>query len=1004
MKKTSFKFIGALRFPVLFGLAFSLIFPSAWAQVSVSVQLRPAPPQNASAVRLSSNQVQLTWDPSPSSPSLIDSYSIFVKLSADPFYPLAPHAVRFDSLPAYSELISVNPGVAYDFKVFANSDSGLSSPEDCPSCEASISACGNGLLEAGEACDGGDFGGFSCADFGSSSGNLTCLGSCQVDWSACVSPLPSGTPPIPPGGRGGFLRVPPSPGQIDSPPVASSSPILVRYSEAKAFAPKTLSRVRLYYKKAGGEWTDSELASPAPSGSFQFIPRPQGEAALYSFALMAYDNWGDSSLLPIGQGDAVTDYRPTSLPDRDPPLFDALFLSQDEEGIQASYRGARDEGQAGLKKVEIWYKKGVAGDWLFSGLSSPKESDSFVFSPSSSSGTYYFALVLEDALGNRTEAPSGEGQGSVSFLAEPFEATLTAPEGSVTASDSLTIVMGGKGIVAYRYKLNDGPYGEERPVQEALALSGLKEGNYTLAVIGKGEDGSWQDVSSPTLYRWAVDFSQPRLEISGPVPSLTITRASDPKEVAYTLSYSDFDTISLDLEDIYLIKTGTAEAFLSLSKTGESTFSVVLGGISGFGTLRLSVAPGTADHENGNFAFGIDSSPITLVSVDPPVSPEPLPELPDSQAPEVEPVIPYSYGQVKEKAREAIFLNDISFLGKSIRLPSDPRIALDQCRSRYPAADFGEGGADEDFDGLSGKTECYAFTDPENSDSDSDGCADGDELAWLSSDPAHSGDCPFAADHGRVFISSPQSGWTVSDLGVLGLVPEGAGRVYMLAFPVLEGRVLSEQPLELGSTTRFSASSLRGYLLFETSSELRLPGRQSYELVAVAAMRDGSLKSSRPVRFRFDPTSPPPPPELLAINRSPYDSRSPSALRVYQGPFGKIQLKGKSLYGNQIFALWQSQAMISSVLVDSPSGEFSIRPPHRLDSGELHRVTLYALAPNADSVLRSKPARLNFMLEEGFFSRPGKFPHILFPVLFFASSPLLFLLWVRRRKKKKRLG
>ncbi|MFC1648786.1 hypothetical protein ACFL1B_04985, partial [Nanoarchaeota archaeon] len=46
--------------------------------------------------------------------------------------------------------------------------------------------CGNGVMETGEECDGSDFGGFSCADWGFSSGSLSC-NNCQVDNSACTN-------------------------------------------------------------------------------------------------------------------------------------------------------------------------------------------------------------------------------------------------------------------------------------------------------------------------------------------------------------------------------------------------------------------------------------------------------------------------------------------------------------------------------------------------------------------------------------------------------------------------------------------------------------------------------------------------------------------------------------------------------------------------------------------------------------------------------------------------
>ncbi len=46
--------------------------------------------------------------------------------------------------------------------------------------------CGNGVSEGSEECDGADFGGATCGDFGCTGGSLTCTASCTVDISTCT--------------------------------------------------------------------------------------------------------------------------------------------------------------------------------------------------------------------------------------------------------------------------------------------------------------------------------------------------------------------------------------------------------------------------------------------------------------------------------------------------------------------------------------------------------------------------------------------------------------------------------------------------------------------------------------------------------------------------------------------------------------------------------------------------------------------------------------------------
>lgn len=52
---------------------------------------------------------------------------------------------------------------------------------------AATAECGNGQRETGEACDGADLGGFTCASIGYASGTLSCQPSCLFDVAACVA-------------------------------------------------------------------------------------------------------------------------------------------------------------------------------------------------------------------------------------------------------------------------------------------------------------------------------------------------------------------------------------------------------------------------------------------------------------------------------------------------------------------------------------------------------------------------------------------------------------------------------------------------------------------------------------------------------------------------------------------------------------------------------------------------------------------------------------------------
>lgn len=52
-------------------------------------------------------------------------------------------------------------------------------------------SCGNGIREAGEGCDGADFGGETCITLGFVGGDLACNPGCTFDTSDCISPPPN---------------------------------------------------------------------------------------------------------------------------------------------------------------------------------------------------------------------------------------------------------------------------------------------------------------------------------------------------------------------------------------------------------------------------------------------------------------------------------------------------------------------------------------------------------------------------------------------------------------------------------------------------------------------------------------------------------------------------------------------------------------------------------------------------------------------------------------------
>ncbi|HPD47710.1 MAG TPA: lamin tail domain-containing protein [Anaerohalosphaeraceae bacterium] len=97
----------------------------------------------------------------------------------------------------------------------------------------------------------------------------------------------------------------------------------------------------------------------------------------------------------------------------------------------------------------------------------------------------------------------------------PAGPSITGEPGPVTNKTHATLTIDGPGITHYRYKLNDGPWGAETPIDTPVTLTGLSDGTYTVSVIGKNFAGIWQDAADAAVSDpWTVDSTWSRLVIS----------------------------------------------------------------------------------------------------------------------------------------------------------------------------------------------------------------------------------------------------------------------------------------------------------------------------------------------------------------------------------------------------------------------------------------------------------------------------------------------------------
>jgi hypothetical protein len=111
----------------------------------------------------------------------------------------------------------------------------------------------------------------------------------------------------------------------------------------------------------------------------------------------------------------------------------------------------------------------------------------------------------------------------------PPGATISGEPASSTTQTWAVLRVGGPGIVAYKWRLNGGPWSNVQPLTNSLrfgptlfddavpiVLSNLAPGTYTVEVLGLNSAGAWQDEQQPTVSRtWTV--LPPPVEVGGPL-------------------------------------------------------------------------------------------------------------------------------------------------------------------------------------------------------------------------------------------------------------------------------------------------------------------------------------------------------------------------------------------------------------------------------------------------------------------------------------------------------
>lgn len=97
----------------------------------------------------------------------------------------------------------------------------------------------------------------------------------------------------------------------------------------------------------------------------------------------------------------------------------------------------------------------------------------------------------------------------------PAGASLSGEPRTPTYLTGASLTVGGPGITHYKFRVNDGAFSAEFPVNKSIQLGGLTDGLYRVSAIGKDSAGRWQEESKAVVSRdWTVDTSHAQLYIN----------------------------------------------------------------------------------------------------------------------------------------------------------------------------------------------------------------------------------------------------------------------------------------------------------------------------------------------------------------------------------------------------------------------------------------------------------------------------------------------------------
>ncbi|HBV99394.1 MAG TPA: hypothetical protein DEF36_20435, partial [Desulfotomaculum sp.] len=204
--------------------------------------------------------------------------------------------------------------------------------------------------------------------------------------------------------------------------------------------------------------------------------------------------------------------------------------------------------------------------------------------------------TISDSITLDTTAPTG---GSISINGGD----------TYTTSTTVTLTLSATGASEMMVSEDSGFSGASYEAYATSKSFTLSSGDGTKTVYVKYRNAAGNETSGTISDSITLDTTAPTISISAPSELLTASSS-----VTYAVYYTGAHAVTLASGDITLNKAGTADGTVAVTGTGNSTRTVTISGITGDGTLGISIAAATASDNAGNTA--LSAGPSETFTVD----------------------------------------------------------------------------------------------------------------------------------------------------------------------------------------------------------------------------------------------------------------------------------------------------------------------------------------------------------------------------------------------------